>query len=106
MGGKTVNSCLVPALEADNQEIITVEGIAEGDKLHPLQEAFITHGGMQCGFCTSGMIVSAKAMLERNKRPSDEEIREGLAGNFCRCTGYTKIVESISAAAEAMNGGK
>jgi len=106
MGGKTVNSCLVPAVEADNQEIITIEGIAEGDKLHPLQEAFITHGGMQCGFCTSGMIISAKAMLEKNQCPSEGEIREGLAGNFCRCTGYTKIVESISAAAEAMNGGK
>ena len=106
MGGKTVNSCLVPAFEADNQEIITIEGIAEGDKLHPLQEAFIKHGGMQCGFCTSGMIISAKAMLEKNKRPSDGEIRECLAGNFCRCTGYTKIVESISAAADAMNGGK
>jgi len=106
MGGKTVNSCLVPAIEADNQEIITIEGIAEGDKFHPLQEAFITHGGMQCGFCTSGMIISAKAMLEKNQCPSEGEIREGLAGNFCRCTGYTKIVESISAAAEAMNGGK
>ena len=106
MGGKTVNSCLVPAFEADNQEIFTIEGITEGDKLHPLQEAFIKHGGMQCGFCTSGMIISAKAMLEKNKRPSDGEIREGLAGNFCRCTGYTKIVESISAAADAMNGGK
>lgn len=106
MGGKTVNSCLVPAVEADNQEIITIEGIAEGEKLHPLQEAFVTHGGMQCGFCTSGMIISAKAMLDKNRRPSEGEIREGLAGNFCRCTGYTKIVESISAAAEAMNGGK
>jgi carbon-monoxide dehydrogenase small subunit len=106
MGGKTVNSCLVPAVEADNQEIITIEGIAEGDKLHPLQEAFITHGGMQCGFCTSGMIMSAKALLDKNQCPSEEEIKEGIAGNFCRCTGYTKIVESISAAAEAMKGGK
>ena len=106
MGGKTVNSCLVPALEADNQEIITIEGLVDGDNLHPIQEAFVEQAGMQCGFCTPGMIISAKALLDKNPTPSEEEIREGIAGNFCRCTGYTKIIESISAAAEAMKGGE
>lgn len=106
MGGKTVNSCLVPAVEADNQEIITIEGLADGENLHPIQDAFVEQAGMQCGFCTPGMIISAKSLLDRNPNPSLEEIREGIAGNFCRCTGYTKIVESISAAAEAMKGGE
>lgn len=102
IGGKTVNSCLVPALEADGQEILTIEGLCNGDTLHPIQEAFVEHSGMQCGFCTPGMILSAKALLDRNPDPSDTEIREAMAGNFCRCTGYTKIVESISAAARAL----
>ena len=106
MGGKTVNSCLVPALEADDQEIITIEGLVDGDTLHPIQDAFVEQAGMQCGFCTPGMIISAKALLDKNPSPSEEEIREGIAGNFCRCTGYTKIIESISAAAEAMRGGE
>jgi carbon-monoxide dehydrogenase small subunit len=102
MGGKTVNSCLVPALEADGQEILTIEGLSEGGKLNPIQEAFVEHSGMQCGFCTPGMIISAKALLDRNPDPSEKEIREAIAGNFCRCTGYTKIVESIGAAARAL----
>ena len=106
MEGKTVNSCLVPAMEADNKEIVTIEGLSEGETLHPIQEAFVSHSGMQCGFCTSGMIISAKALLDSNPDPSEEEIREGIAGNFCRCTGYTKIIESISAAAGAMKGEK
>jgi len=106
MGDKTVNSCLVPAVEADNQEIITIEGLADGEDLHPVQDAFVEHAGMQCGFCTSGMIMSAKSLLDRNPDPSLDEIKEGIAGNFCRCTGYTKIVESINAAAEMMKGGK
>ena len=106
MGGKTVNSCLVPAAEADHMEITTIEGLAEGDNLHPIQEAFVNHSGMQCGFCTPGMIMSARALLEDKPDPNEEEIREGIAGNFCRCTGYTKIIESINAAAKAMQGGK
>jgi carbon-monoxide dehydrogenase small subunit len=106
MGGKTVNSCLVLAMESDGQEIVTIEGLADGEKLHPVQEAFVEHAGMQCGFCTPGMIMSAKALLDRNPNPSEVEIREGIAGNFCRCTGYTKIIESIGAAAKAMKGGK
>jgi aerobic-type carbon monoxide dehydrogenase small subunit (CoxS/CutS family) len=104
MGGKTVNSCLVPAIEADGQEIITIEGLSDGDTLHPLQKAFVERAGMQCGFCTPGMIMSAKALLDRIPDPTEQEIREGIAGNFCRCTGYTKIIESIDAAAKAMKG--
>ena len=106
MGGQTVNSCLVPAVEADGQEITTIEGLGEGDRLHPIQEAFVEQSGMQCGFCTPGMIMSAKELLDRNPKPSEQEIREGIAGNVCRCTGYTKIVESIAAAAKAMKGGE
>ncbi|MCF8062231.1 MAG: (2Fe-2S)-binding protein [Deltaproteobacteria bacterium] len=106
MGGRSVNSCLVPAVEADGQEILTVEGVGRGESLHPLQEAFVEKAGMQCGFCTPGMIMSAKFLLDNNPRPDDSEIREGIAGNFCRCTGYTKIVESITAAAEAVKGGR
>lgn len=102
IGGQTVNSCLVPALEADGQDLLTIEGLSEGGKLDPIQEAFVEHSGMQCGFCTPGMILSAKALLDRNPDPGDAEIREAMAGNFCRCTGYTKIVESISAAARAL----
>jgi aerobic carbon-monoxide dehydrogenase small subunit len=105
MGGKTVNSCLVLAMESDGQDIVTIEGLADGEKLHPVQEAFVEHAGMQCGFCTPGMIMSGKALLDRNPDPSEEDIREGIAGNFCRCTGYTKIIESIAAAAKAMKGG-
>lgn len=106
LGDKTVNSCLVPAVEADNMEITTIEGLAEGENLNPIQEAFVTYAGMQCGFCTPGMIMSAKELLASNPNPNEWEIREGIAGNFCRCTGYTKIIESISAAAQAMQGGK
>lgn len=106
MGDKTVNSCLVPALEANNRAITTIEGLADGDNLDPIQEAFVSHAGMQCGFCTPGMIMSSKELLENNPNPNEEEIREGIAGNFCRCTGYTKIIESISAAAEAMRKGE
>jgi carbon-monoxide dehydrogenase small subunit len=87
MGDKTVNSCLVPAVEADGQEIITIEGLADGEDLHPVQDAFVEHAGMQCGFCTSGMIMSAKSLLDRNPDPSLDDIKEGIAGNFCRCTG-------------------
>jgi len=104
MDGKTVNSCLVLATEADGKQIATIEGVANGDKLHPLQQAFIDHGGFQCGFCTPGMIMSAKALLDANPKPTEDEIKKGISGNFCRCTGYTKIIESIKAAAEDMGG--
>ncbi len=102
MNGKTVNSCLVPAVEADGQEILTIEGLSDNDRLHPIQKAFVGHSGMQCGFCTPGMIMSAKALLDSNPDPTEAEIRESISGNFCRCTGYTKIIESISAAADLM----
>ena len=102
MNGKTVNSCLVPAVETDGQEILTIEGLSDNDRLHPIQEAFVSHSGMQCGFCTPGMIMSAKALLDSNPAPTEAEIRESISGNFCRCTGYTKIIESISAAADLM----
>jgi carbon-monoxide dehydrogenase small subunit len=104
MDGQTVNSCLVLAAEADGKQITTIEGLAKGDELHPLQQAFIDHGGFQCGFCTPGMIMSSKALLDANPKPTEEEIKKGISGNFCRCTGYTKIIESIKAAAEAMEG--
>ena len=103
--GKLVTSCLVLAPEADGCEITTIEGIApspgagNGD-LHPVQQAFIDTGGVQCGFCTPGMIMAAKALLDRNPRPTLDEVRLGLAGNLCRCTGYTKIYEAVLAAAE------
>jgi carbon-monoxide dehydrogenase small subunit len=102
--GRAVNSCLVLAAEADGKQITTIEGLADGDKLHPLQQAFVDHGGLQCGFCTPGMILSAKALLDENPTPTEEEIKQGIAGNLCRCTGYAKIIESIKAAAENMGG--
>lgn len=102
MDGKTVNSCLVLAVEADSRVITTIEGLANGDELHPIQEAFIKCGGLQCGFCTPGMIMSAKALLEKNPSPDEEEVRKAIAGNFCRCTGYTKIIESVKVAAKNM----
>jgi carbon-monoxide dehydrogenase small subunit len=104
MDGQAVNSCLVLAAEADGSEITTIEGLADGDKLHPIQQAFVDHGGLQCGFCTPGMILSAKALLDKNPHPTEEEIKQGISGNLCRCTGYTKIIESIKAAADNMGG--
>ncbi|GFN36787.1 (2Fe-2S)-binding protein [Tepidimicrobium xylanilyticum] len=98
MDGKTVNSCLVMAFQAHGSNIITIEGLEEEGKLHPLQKAFIEVGAVQCGFCTPGMILSAKALLDKNPDPTEEEIREGISGNLCRCTGYNKIVEAINRA--------
>ena len=95
--GMLVNSCLVPVLQAAGTEILTIEGVAE-EKLHPIQQAFLAHGGAQCGICTPGMILAAMNLLARHPNPTDSEIREGLAGNLCRCTGYTKIFESVLAA--------
>jgi aerobic carbon-monoxide dehydrogenase small subunit len=99
MDGAAVNACLVLAQEASESEIVTIEGIAEGNKLHPIQEALVAHGGTQCGFCTPGIVISAKALLDSNPHPSEAEIRHAVAGNLCRCTGYGKIVEAIAAAA-------
>jgi aerobic carbon-monoxide dehydrogenase small subunit len=95
MNGELVNSCLIPALQAEGATIRTIEGVANGERLHAVQEAFIAFGGAQCGICTPGMILAAVNLLERNSTPSEAEIREALAGNLCRCTGYTKIFESV-----------
>lgn len=100
MDGKTVLSCLTPALKADGAEILTVEGMARGDQLHPLQEAFWEKGAVQCGYCTPGMLLSAKALLDDNPEPEVEDVKIAISGNLCRCTGYTKIIQAIQAAPE------
>ncbi len=105
LDGKPVNSCLVLGVEVEGCRIETIEGLQSGpDRLHPLQENFIRYGGAQCGFCTPGVLMMAKALLDENPDPTDAEIRFGLAGNICRCTGYTKIVEAIQATARQLNG--
>jgi carbon-monoxide dehydrogenase small subunit len=102
--GEPVNSCMMLAVEVDGREVTTVEGLArlygDGDQLSPLQEAFVEHNAVQCGFCTPGVLISAHALLERNPDPTEEEIREALVGNLCRCTGYLRIIEAVQAAAE------
>jgi len=95
LDGEPVNACLVLALQANGKRVVTVEGLSEGEKLHPIQEVFIAHGAIQCGFCTPGMVLSTKALLDKNPHPQELEIREALTGNLCRCTGYQKIVEAI-----------
>ena len=103
LNGQLVNSCLVLSLEAEGAEVTTVEGVAASDQLHPVQRAFIDNAGLQCGFCTPGFIMSAKALLERNPNPSEAEIRLAISGNLCRCTGYDKIVKAIQAASQALS---
>ncbi|MBI4321995.1 MAG: (2Fe-2S)-binding protein [Chloroflexi bacterium] len=98
--GKAVNSCLVLAVSAQGKSIATIEGLAQDHKLHPLQEAFIQYGAIQCGYCTPGMILAAKSFLDDNPNPTEEEVRRGIAGNLCRCTGYVKIVQAIMAVAQ------
>ena len=102
LDGRPVNSCLVLAVEADGKDILTVEGLARGLELHPLQEAFIEHGAVQCGYCTPGVLLSAKALLDEIPRPTEEEVKAALAGNLCRCTGYYNIVHAVMAAAKRM----
>ena len=99
--GQAIRSCLMLAVSARDKEITTIEGLAGGEELHPLQQAFIEHGALQCGFCTSGMILTAKAFLNENPNPSEDEVKEAIASNICRCTGYSSIVEAIQAAAVA-----
>ncbi|NMC78136.1 MAG: (2Fe-2S)-binding protein [Chloroflexi bacterium] len=100
--GQALNSCLLLAIRMQGKEILTVEGLADGDQLHPLQRAFIDAGAVQCGYCTPGMLLSSKALLDENPDPDEEEIRRALAGNLCRCTGYKKIVEAVQSAAKAL----
>jgi len=102
LDGRPVRSCLVLTPEVEGAEITTIEGLREGDKLHPLQEAFMSHGAVQCGFCTSGMILTAKALLDREPRPERSRIVKAISSNICRCTGYKKIVEAVEAASEEM----
>ena len=99
LDGMTVNSCIFPAVEAEGKSITTIEGIADGKGgLHPIQKAFIEHGAIQCGFCTPGMVLSVKALLDEIPKPTEEEIRNGIAGNLCRCTGYLQIIQAVKAA--------
>jgi carbon-monoxide dehydrogenase small subunit len=100
MNGEPVNSCMVLAAECDGADIVTVEGLSRNDRLDAIQEAIIEKGGVQCGFCTPGVLISARALLDRNPNPSDFEIREALVGNLCRCTGYLSIIEAVKAVAE------
>jgi carbon-monoxide dehydrogenase small subunit len=102
LDGKAVASCLVLAPQVDGKEVLTVEGLADGDELHPIQRAFVEKGAVQCGFCTPGFIMSTYALLKENPDPSDEEILTALEGNLCRCTGYTKILEAVRHAAQLM----
>jgi len=97
MNGRAVNSCLILAADANGTEITTIEGLAVGGKLHPIQQSFVEHGAIQCGFCSPGMIISAVDLLSRNPNPTQDEVKEAISGNLCRCTGYAKIVEAITA---------
>jgi carbon-monoxide dehydrogenase small subunit len=100
LNGKPVNSCLVLAVQADGSEVMTIEGLKPPDGLHPLQQAFVDHGAIQCGFCSPGMILAASDLVEKNPAPTEQEIRTALSGNLCRCTGYQKIVEAVRSVSE------
>ena len=102
LNGRLVDSCLILALEAKGSQVLTIEGLATDGELHPLQKAFIDCGGVQCGFCTPGMIMASKALLDEVPRPTEDQIRQALGGNLCRCTGYAKIIDSVLAAAGMM----
>ena len=104
LDGKSVNSCLMLASQADGREVLTIEGLATMERLHPLQKAFEEKGSLQCGFCGPGVIMSAKALLDENPDPTEQEIRDALAGNLCRCTGYAKMIEAIQAVARGEDG--
>jgi carbon-monoxide dehydrogenase small subunit len=102
MNGKTVTSCMVLALDARDQEITTVEGLMQNNRLHPVQDAFVQYGGVQCGFCTPGLIMSGVGLLLENPNPTEEDVRYAIGGNLCRCTGYAKVVQAILKAADTM----
>ena len=103
---KAVNACLTLTLQAHRQEVVTLKGIGTPEKPHPLQESFVKHGAIQCGFCTPGMIVAAKALLDENAQPTNEEIRKAISGNLCRCTGYQKIIKAIKAVGDQGTAGR
>ena len=105
LDGQARLACLTLAVAAQGKEILTIEGLAKGEELHPVQRAFVEHGAVQCGFCTPGMVMAAKALLDRNPTPTEEDVREGLSGNLCRCTGYTKIIEAVLASSETLGRG-
>ncbi len=102
LNGKSVTSCMVLAHSAHDSEVTTIEGLANLEQLHPVQQAFVDYGGLQCGFCIPGLIMAATALLQENPNPTEEEVRFGIGGNLCRCTGYSKVVEAVLAAAEVM----
>ncbi len=104
VNGRMVASCILLALQAEGAEVLTIEGVADGDRLHPVQESFVRYGGFQCGICTPGQVIAAKALLDANPSPAEDEIKEWMMGNLCRCTGYYQIVESITEAARARGG--
>jgi aerobic-type carbon monoxide dehydrogenase small subunit (CoxS/CutS family) len=104
MDGSPVASCLVLAIDAQGKEIVTIEGLSEGEKLHPIQEAFLKNGAIQCGYCTPGMVMSAKTLLDNNPHPTALEVRKAISGNLCRCTGYQQIVDSVLAASKMLGG--
>lgn len=101
--GRPIRSCLTLAAEAEGAEILTIEGVAAAGDLHPVQQAFVDHGAVQCGFCTPGMVLASKALLDRDPSPTDDDIKTALAGNFCRCTGYAKIIQAVHAAADSLS---
>lgn len=106
LDNEPVSSCLVLAHEADGREVVTIEGLARGGALHPIQQAFVDEGAIQCGFCTPGMVMSTKALLDRNPDPNREDILRGLRGNLCRCTGYVKIIAAVETAKESLRAGR
>ena len=105
VNGESVKSCTMLAAQADGTSVTTIEGLAKGDQMHPMQEAFMQNHGLQCGYCTPGMVMAAISLLEENPNPTEEDVRIGLEGNLCRCTGYHNIVKSVAHAAELMSGG-
>ena len=105
MNGKAVKTCILPVMKAQDAEIETIENLCQDNKLHPLQQNFIDKGAVQCGFCTPGMIMTAKALLKENPNPTDDELKQGMAGNICRCTGYVKILDAVQSAAKEMREG-
>lgn len=106
LDGMAVRACSILALQANGREVVTIEGVADGDKLHPIQEAMVAHGAIECGFCTSGMVMSARALLLENPKPTREDIRRAIQGNMCADSGYVKYIEAIEIAAQKMQGGE